>query len=248
MSQFDLTLAITAHAETLEAGPAMRSAELAIAAVEEAGFAVQRLLGFDTPTPQTTRYFGQPRFDAWERHSFAFADQGETRSALADIASGRYLAFLDADDLLSSNWLLAAMTLLEAQSNDRMIAHPELIWQFDGSNTVYTQPSQSSPLFTPHHFAMQNYYDALCLAPRQAWQEVRYAPRDVQAGYAYEDWQWALETIEAGWEHVSVPDTLIFKRRRDVSQSQAARARRVSIRSVAPLAIDTIAGFGRQER
>jgi Glycosyl transferase family 2 len=247
MSGFDITVAITAHAESLEAGPALRSAEAAIAAVEARGATVERLIGFDCAEARTLAFFDHPSLSQWKHLRFTFADQGATRNALAKAAKGRYLAFLDADDMFSENWLLRAYERLESSVGSKRIVHPELIWQFDGADTVYTQPSQDSPFFTPHHFAIQNYYDALCMGPTQAWREVKFPGRDIATGYAYEDWQWSVETMAAGWQHVAEPDTVLFKRRRDASQSQQARSRKVSIRNIPALAIDKIKALGREK-
>ena len=108
MSQFDLTVAVTAHAEGLEAGPALRSAEAAISELEAEGITVERLVGLDCASQRTKQFFSQPALSEWAQLEFEFADQGATRNALAQAARGKYLAFLDADDLFSQNWLTLA--------------------------------------------------------------------------------------------------------------------------------------------
>ncbi|SLN68894.1 glycosyltransferase family A protein [Roseisalinus antarcticus] len=242
----DLTLALTVHAESLVAGPTLASAEAALARLEAAGYRVERLIGLDDPTPEARAFMTQPALAAWEVREMAFRDQGRTRNALAAQARGRWLAFLDADDLFSENWLIEAVQSLEAAGpGARVILHPEVVWEFDGTAMSHANIAQDNPLFTPHHLGIQNYYDALCLAPREAWTEVPFADRDIAGGFAYEDWQWAVETMAAGWHHGVVRDTLIFKRRRDSSQTGEARSRRVSIRGLAALAIDRIGRLGR---
>jgi len=62
----DLTLIVTAHDETVVAGPTMRSADLAVAAARDGGFTVHPIIALDAATEATTAYFGQPRFDHWE--------------------------------------------------------------------------------------------------------------------------------------------------------------------------------------
>ncbi|WP_299819786.1 glycosyltransferase [uncultured Jannaschia sp.] len=246
--EVDLSLLLTVHAETLVAGPTMRSAEAALARVEARGYRVERLMGLDAAGAATRAYMAQPAFARWTRHDLDLRDQGQARNALVRAARGRWIALLDADDLFSENWLEAALARLAGPEAGRAIVHPEAMWQFDKSQTIYTNPDQSAAHFSPWHFAMQNYYDALCVAPRAAWLEVPYADRDVARGYAYEDWQWGVETMAAGWRHVVARDTVIFKRRRDVSQSRESRERRVTIRPVASLAIDAISGLGTADR
>ncbi|MFV0473280.1 MAG: glycosyltransferase [Pikeienuella sp.] len=250
MSGFDLTVAITAHAETVVSGPTMRSAEAAIAAAEAAGARVQRLLGLDNCTEGSRAYFRRPEFAGWEPHEFAFRDQGRSRNALAEAAAGEALAFLDGDDLFSENWLVEALKLLDQAEKDgaRIIVHPELNWVFDGGAFVMTLPGQSDPLFAPYYMGIANYYDALCAAPRRAWLERPYAERAVARGFAYEDWQWAIETMAAGWTHVAAPDTIIFKRRRDMSQFVESRSNLVTIREIEATGIDRIPLLGGGER
>lgn len=241
----DLTLAVTAHNETAVAGPTFASAEAAVAEVRALGLTVELLIGMDTPTPECRTYMTQPALTDWQVSEHAFRDQGKTRNALATQARGRWLAFLDADDLISENWLSAAITLLQtAPAQERLIVHPELTWQFDAAFSVYAAPGQDDALFSPHALAVANMYDALCLAPRQVWLDHPYPDRDIPAGYAFEDWQWAIETMAAGWQHVVARDTVIFKRRRDASQTHQAKARAATVRPITPLAIDQLSALG----
>lgn len=246
MSQTDLSLAVTAHSETVVAGPTMKSAEAAIAKAEEAGYSVERLIGFDNPTEGCLDYFGQPVYDLWSKHHFSFGDQGKARNALSEVAAGRWLAFLDADDLFSENWLLEALNLLRAaeEAGERIIVHPELNWQFDGAQQINTQIAQDDPLFTPFELLTRNPYDALCAAPREVWLKTPYPDRRLDQGFAYEDWEWSVQTMDNGWHHVVARDTIIFKRRRDSSQSANSRANSACISLLDALAIDRIASIG----
>ena len=239
----DITLAMTVHAETFLAGPTMHSAQAAIAAAEAAGHRVERLIGLDTATDAARAYFGQPAFDDWTKIEVSCRDQGLTRNALVEAATGTYLAFLDADDLFSENWLAKAADTLDAAAaagRDKVIVHPELNWQFDAINNVYANPAQDDPFFSPHVMSTANYYDALCMAPRAAWLELGFPRRDVSGGFAMEDYQWFVEMTARGWEHDVARDTIIFKRRRDQSQSVEARGKTALIRAIEPLAIDQV--------
>ena len=243
MNDIDLTVALTAHGETVVAGPTMRSAEVAIHAAEQEGFRIEKLIGFDTPTDKCLDFLTQPAFADWRMAEFSFRDQGKTRNALAEQASGRWLAFLDSDDLFSENWLvLAARLLQQAESSDeRIIVHPELNWGFDAGMFVFQKPAQDDPLFTPYYYYVANYYDALCMAPREAWLEHPYPPRAIADGFAYEDWEWGVATMAAGWRHVVAKNTIIFKRRRESSQTIESSKNRALIRDIEPMAIDRIA-------
>ena len=238
----DLTVIVTAHDETAVAGPTMRSADLAVEAARARGYTVQQIIALDNPTEATTAYFHQPRFDHWERRTIHEGDLGLVRNALVRDADGDYIAFLDADDIFSENWLAASLATVRAgaERGQRLIASPELQILFDRNVTANRNLDQDSPLFTPYFLYLRNYYDSLCLAPRQAHLEVPYASRDIVNGLAFQDYQFAIETISRGWKHVVVEDTIIFKRRRASSLVVESQARRVVVRSLPEMAIDRV--------
>jgi glycosyltransferase involved in cell wall biosynthesis len=246
----DLTVIVTAHDETAVCGPTMRAADLAVETARARGFSVQTVIGLDAPTEATRRYFHQPRFDHWERRVLQERELGRVRNALVPECDGRYIAFLDADDLFSENWLAEGLVTLQSASErgEHAIAHPELNVIFDGAKTVLLNIDQSSPLFTPHYLYFRHYYDSLCMAPREAHQEIPYVTRDVPNGLSYQDFQFTIESLAAGWRHVVVKDTIIFKRRRDESLVTESNTRKSLVRALPGMAIDRIRGLGSARR
>ncbi|UMG93044.1 glycosyltransferase family A protein [Nocardioides sp. TF02-7] len=250
MTEVDLSLVVTAHDETAVCGPTMRSADAAVAAARDAGHRVQTVVVLDAATAATTAYFDQPRFAHWERWAMAEGDLGRVRNAVVPRLAGRNVAFLDADDLFSENWLVDGLAVLaDAEAaGERVIAHPELNVVFDGQHDVLVNLDQGSPLFDPHLFYVRNTYDSLCLAPRAAHLEVPYVHRDIPRGLSYQDWQFSVETMNRGWRHVVVPDTIIFKRRRDTSLVVESNTRKAIVRALPALAIDRVRDLGRVTR
>jgi glycosyltransferase involved in cell wall biosynthesis len=242
MSAADLTLIVTAHSETLVSGPTMASADLAVAAAREVAYTVQTIIALDQATDATREYFHQDDFDHWERWEMSEGDLGRVRNALVPRTDGRYIAYLDADDLFSENWLVQGLDTLEAarERGEGAIAHPEVILTFDGTVGLHQNVDQRSPLFTPYFLYMRNVYDSLCLTPREAHLAVPYMHRDIARGLSWQDWQFAIETMSRGWEHVVVPDTVIFKRRRDFSLMVESAGRRSLVRSLPEMAIDRV--------
>jgi glycosyltransferase involved in cell wall biosynthesis len=238
----DLTLVVTAHNETLVAGPTMRSAEIAVEAARARGFTVEQIIALDKATEATTRYFSQPRFDHWQRRTLQEGDLGLVRNALVPDTEGDYIAFLDADDLFSENWLAEALATVKAgeEAGEGLIASPELEVLFDRNVAAVRNLEQDSPLFTPYFLYLRGYYDSLCVAPRRAHLEVPYLHRDIPNGLAYQDFQFAIETMSRGWRHVIVKDTIIFKRRRESSLVVESSARRAIIRSLPEMAVDRV--------
>jgi Glycosyl transferase family 2 len=250
MTSVDVTVMVTVHNETLVCGPTMESAEQAIVAARAAGHTVQSVLALDNATDATTEYFDRPEFDPWEKWVVREGDPGRVRNTLVPRTEGRYVAFLDADDLFSENWLAAGVTALKEadERGERMIAHPELNVIFDGGAQMNQNISQDSPLFTPYFLYVRNCYDTLCLTPREAHLEVPYGGRDIANGISREDWQFAIETMGRGWKHVIVPDTIIFKRRRDFSMMVESNARKSILRSLPEQGIDRVRSLGMSAR
>ncbi|WP_183100432.1 glycosyltransferase [Nocardioides pelophilus] len=243
----DLSIVVTAHSETAVCGPTMRSADLAVAAARAAGYEVETIIALDCATEATRAYFDQARFDHWQRWHFEEADLGRVRNAAVTRASGRFIAFLDADDLFSENWLAEGIAVLQAAEDEgrQVIAHPELNVMFDGGNSVLVHIDQASPLFTPHFAYLRNYHDSLCMTPREAHLAIPYVSRDIPNGLSFQDWQFSIESMAAGWEHVLVRDTIIFKRRRDTSLGQESSNRRSIVRKLPAMAIDRVHDLAR---
>lgn len=250
MTAPDLSVVVTAHSETVVCGPTMRSADLAVEAARARGHVVETAIALDGATDETRAYFMQPRFDHWERWEFSEADIGRVRNAAVARSTGRYVAFLDADDLFSENWLAEGIAVLDAAqaSGRRVIAHPELNVMFDGGNSVLVHIDQSSPLFTPWFAYLRNYHDSLCMTPREAHLALPFVSRDIPNGLSFQDWQFSIESMAAGWEHVLVRDTIIFKRRRDTSLGQESSSRRSIVRKLPAMAIDRVQDLARIEK
>ena len=245
----DLSVILTAHDETLVSGPTLAAVDASIATAEAAGITVERLIALDNATPETRAWFGQARFSQWDRRVMSEGDLGRVRNAIVPQTRGRYIAFLDADDLFSENWLREGVLALrrEEEAGRRAIAHPELNWLFDGAHSVFMKPDLDDPIYSPWHFYFMNYYDSLCMTPREAHFQHPYVHRDIPAGLSFQDWQFSIETIAAGWHHVSAKNTIIFKRRRDNSLVTESQARRALVRAQPSMQIDKVDTLGRDK-
>jgi hypothetical protein len=217
----DLTCIITGHREGRLAVPSLRSFWDAIGAARDAGFTVEALLCLDRPDALTEKLFDTYRQDAVALDLFDVADQGKVRNSAVTKARGTYCAFLDADDLWSQNWLVEALTFLKDKP-DTHIAHPQYNYFFEKQATIFTHVDQESPDFRLDLLRVANYWDALCVCPTDIYREIPFCDRDIAGGYAYEDWFWNCETVAAGYIHKVVPDTVLFKRRQESSQTVKA--------------------------
>jgi hypothetical protein len=225
----DITAIVTVHREGLLAGLSLRSLLESIAEAEARGLRVEKIVVMDR-TDQTTRdVFADASALDMRIVETDFGDQGRARNEGVACATGTYLAFLDGDDLWGYNWLCAAWDACQHMPG-KMIAHPQLNWFFEGSDGITIHTDQFDPLFDPEFFRFNNYWDAMCMAPREAHVRIPYHIRELDKGFAFEDWRWNCETMEAGYVHRVVPDTVHFKRRREQSQTLSAAARGALVR------------------
>lgn len=218
----------------------MLSANAAIRVAQANNYQVERLIGLDSASMLCREYFEANRPREWRICDLDCRDLGAARNALASEARGRWIAFLDADDLFSENWLVqGARRMSQAeQKNERVILHPEANFFFDAAASVLVNAPQCDPLFTPYYWYSANYYDSLVMAPRRAFIETPYQRREPQFGFGYEDWRWNLDTMSSGWRHEPVRDTIIFKRRQDASLLSDLNQARSLLWTLDSLAID----------
>lgn len=225
MTPPDLTAIITAHAEGVVAEVSLRSFREAVDAARAASISVEGIVVLDKPDESTRAVFADVEALGYRRLETSYADQGRVRNAAAAVAGAPYVAFLDGDDLWSQNWLVDAYAACLADPG-RVIAHPELDWVFEGEEMLAFFPDGEDPAFDPASVRVTNPWDALCMAPIAAYRDHPFAGRAIEAGWAFEDWHWNMETIAAGYRHVVVPETIHFKRRRQGSQFVEARETR----------------------
>ncbi|WP_310963480.1 glycosyltransferase family A protein [Nocardioides terrisoli] len=220
----DVTAIMLAHAEGPMAGPAFHSLLDAVAHAREAGLIVETLVLLDNPDAATAEAFGAAERYGVRVEQVSYGDHPLVRNHAAAQVSRGYIAFLDGDDLWGENWLVEAHRLCETDPG-RVIAHPEVNWYFDQSTYLYFLPDQTDPEFDVYSYIrVANPWDALCMAPVAAYQDIAHIKRSLAEGFAFDDWHWNMETLVAGYVHRVAPDTIHFKRRRAGSQFAAASA------------------------
>jgi glycosyltransferase involved in cell wall biosynthesis len=250
MSDPDISVIVTAHNEGVILGATLNSAVEAVAAARDAGLNCQLLLGFDDASPTTKAIAEHPSFNDFSVHELALCDPYLTRNEMAEKASGKLIAFLDGDDLVSENWLTRGVELQQKSVSERHVTviHPEMNVIFDRQTGAFAKIEQLDPLFLPEVFYFENYYDLMAIAPRSLYLEHPFCQRDIELGYGFQDWQWNLETMAAGVLHLTAANTIVFKRRRPDSISEINRSQRAVVYFVKDaLRIDRVRGLGRRD-
>lgn len=212
----DLSLIVNICREGRLIHPTLRSLADSVRAVIAAGRTAEVVLVLDRTDPKTHRYldeFGVALFDGLPIHPLPVdhGDLGLSRNSGVEFARGRVLAFSDADNLYSANWLIDALTALDAHPDGRVILHPSVLINFEARDIYWESEWTSSPTFDARGLVENNYWDASCVAPRRVFEEVPYTSL-AGPGFGPEDWQWNCETLDRGWSHEGIPESVMFYR------------------------------------
>jgi len=216
---------LTTHGEGALASVSYKSMQAACHYARQEGIETQQMIVLDRPTVETRRVF-ENLDDGTMVLETDFGDQGLVRNAAIEQCAGKYVAFLDGDDLWSENWLYEAAEFLK-EHPDTTIAHPEFSWFFGGVSSVLVTIDQEDPLFAEDFLRFANYWDAMCMTHRSTYANHPYCQRRIKDGFAFEDWHWNCQTYESGCVHKVVKDTIHFKRRRTRSQTIANPSLRI---------------------
>jgi glycosyltransferase involved in cell wall biosynthesis len=225
----DISVIITAHREGALAGPSIHSACEAVKfAQEEGGLDVELVAVLDQADDMTKSMFQERTIPGLRTVLVSEGDPGQTRNRGVEAARGKYVAFLDADDLWSRNWLVAAWRLVRDRPAE-IIAHSEFNLVFGDQRSIWWHVDSEGPMFDPSYMLWANYWDALVFVARDVCLRHPYAPNDLQLGYGHEDWHWNCVTLTAGIQHKPVPGTIHFKRKRPNSQMAKCAERDVVV-------------------
>ena len=224
MKKTEINICITAHNEGILIGLTLESILKAKKFASNIGIETVISICVDSGDQKTKDFICNNEEKVQKILFTDFKDQGLARNKLVNESKSEYLGFMDGDDLCSENWIAASFRKI-LNSDQKVIIHPELNWFFDNQNSILLNIEDENTLFDKEYYLQHNYYDALCIAPREAWLENPYCTRQLKKGFAYEDWLWNIETRLAGWKHKIAKDTIIFKRRRKTNSQNLAASR-----------------------
>lgn len=196
--------------------------EQTIEFARRAGLTVEGLIVLDRPDAATRLQFSG--FDSRYRVLLTdHGDPGKARNSAVENACGRFVGFLDGDDLWSPNWLSEAHRFCDPEP-DVMIAHSEINVIFGRERLMWWHVDSRDPTFDPDFLRYDNYWDAMSFGARAIYAKYPFVETDLRRGFGHEDWHWNCLTLGAGIDHRPVEGTVHFKRRRPGSQSARANA------------------------
>ena len=213
----DVSVVINAHREGLLAGPSIASMMEARANAEARGLSIEVIAILDRADMLTSNVFREAEIPGMRIVETDYGDPGLARNRGAEEAVGRYLTYLDSDDLWSFNWISEAH-LFAKEHDGPVVAHSEVNIVFGEVSNIWVHADSASEAFDPSYLAIGNYWDAMCFTLREIMIEHPFKANDLKAGYGHEDWHFNNCTLLSGIHHRPVPNTVHMKRRRAGSQ------------------------------
>lgn len=209
----DISVIVTTHAESILIHRTLSSVRRALKELEGT-YSYEIILHADNPTADTLAYINLHKDSTLRGVQIfknAFKDLGLSRNFSVEKAQGKYIATIDADDLMSKNWLRSALDFLEAQS-EPTVAHTEITIEFEGADSLVIKHGEIDLATDTLLSVFANRWNSVIVVPRSLILEEKYTANS--PGYGYEDWHLNSRLIKRGIHNVLIPHTALFVRRK----------------------------------
>lgn len=223
----DLTVIITAHNEGLLAHKTILSIEQAVKQLKKEDMIYEIIASVDRGDKETVNYFKSIH----KQHGVkvlevSFGDLSASRNNSVSEARGKFVTFIDADDLMSADWLSSGLRL--ARTHNKAIIHPEFSVTFGDDNLIWQKRNSGNPDFDTLCLIDNNLWDSPCLAARNIFLNHPYHPNG--NGFGYEDKKFNCDTLASKLTHLVAPRSMLFVRRKNSgSMLRAAIADRATV-------------------
>ncbi|MDR3306066.1 MAG: glycosyltransferase family 2 protein [Endomicrobium sp.] len=218
----DISVILTVHKEGELAQKALISVFRAIK-FARITLKVELLIILDKTDNETRRYVYSYQKELFCRiYEVDFGNPGLSRNFGVSKANGRYIAVFDADDLMSESWLSRAYKSLES-FNKPAVAHVDKCFVFGEEEIFYKQCSSLDKDFDIAKFFLNNYWNVVCMATKTVFEKYKYQTSRIKEFCFHEDWDFYMETLANGIEHIVAAGSSVFIRRRLTSKSQTKK-------------------------
>jgi len=213
-----LTVVVTAHGEGRLLRPTLRSVTAAIELVSAAGDDTELLLVCDNADALTlaeaAAFAERPRSFDMRVEQLSLGESGAARNAAASRARGEFIAYVDGDDLVSSNYFVDSLAILR-QTDRQIVLHPEIVVSFGARSLLWRTESTRTHEIDHRDLLRHNLWPASCVTARSVILATPYRSLPPESGYGPEDWLWNIDTSAAGVVHDVTPNTVFFYRVRE---------------------------------
>lgn len=203
----DISVITPCHAEGDLIIPTIHSIAMAIEhARKTVGLTVEWLLILDN-ADEPTRIVIEAHAPSYARIIETEAgDPGLARNAGVLSSNGAFIALVDADDLISTNWLSAAHRFSVSNPDRWLVLHPMGEIRFGADILIRTAYDSDDDDFCRAGLVSDSFWVA-GFARREIFLEYPYVACDFDHGFGFEDIQFNCDTIAANIAHKLVPDT-----------------------------------------
>jgi glycosyltransferase involved in cell wall biosynthesis len=230
----EVSVVLTCHKEGALLGPSLRSCGVAIAKARAEGISAEVIVIQDRCDEATLSMLQGDRAEdiIGARARVVPTDHGDpglARNHGVSEATGRFVTFLDGDDLWGENWIVACRRFHD-ELGIAAILHSEVNVVFGQARLAWVHPSSLDPDLPLDPLILMNYWDAMAFAERDLCVANPFVANSLREGFGHEDWHWACSTLAHGIHHVPVPGTVHFKRARTGSQMALCNTADVVVR------------------
>lgn len=215
----DITIGITAHAESITLHKTLLSVIEATAHLSKASVSFEVILQLDNPTANTLSYANRIKDNTnlpLEIYNSSLGDPGLARNHIIKVANGKYITFIDGDDLMSENWLIDGYkTLISKEDTSAInsyVAHTELSVEFGEVDSVVIKQGEIDKTTDSLLSVYANRWNVAIMIERAFLVDNPYpsSPK----GYGFEDWYINCLTIYNNLHNILIPKTALFIRRK----------------------------------
>lgn len=209
----DVSVCITLHKENSLAQRTLINVDHQIKYAQSRGVAVEVLLHLDRPNSTTRRLARGFNSFSCMVHTYenSFGDPGLSRNFLIKKANGKYLAFIDADDYFTQDWLWLAWQRAKKVKKPSVFSPEKCIYfNEDGIQLIHRLWQSNDLNFYSANAIVSNPILSANFVHNEIYKSIKYRPNSQH--YGYEDWRWNLDILAAGYKILTVPKTIFFYR------------------------------------
>lgn len=222
MNEKDISVIVNLHDEGILCYPTLRSVAEAISKAQANGINCELLVVVDNPSDEMKDLTkGYMEFiNSMIPLDFSIKeldvkDLGLSRNKGAELSNGKYITYIDGDDLWGEDWLLNCYNFYESQS-DEIVLHPEVNFIFGAQHHIFFHTDMDSKEFDIDFLRINNYWTALSFALKSTYINIPFEKNRIKEGFGFEDWNWNCRTIEKNIKHKLAPNTCHFIRKKEV--------------------------------
>ena len=216
-SRIVVSIVLNCHNEDSYLTSTLQSLDQAAACASQNGYGVELISILDNPTELTEKIvssFKSKYFIKCRCYCVSYGSLGLSRNAGILKAHGEYILTADADDLVSENYIAAAIKF--ASRNDTNSAFfPMYVYSFGLKHGITRYAS--SEFFSPCDLVFYHPYCSRIFISKKNLSALLYSDVNSKSGFAFEDWDLNRRLFQLGIKLLPIPDTILFYRQRENS-------------------------------